>query len=451
MIDLSQIMVSVSGVRGKLQDGFDPNTIFQFARAFAASIEGDLVVIGRDSRPSGLFIESLLTGAILSTGKSVLSLGIVPTPTVKAVVQAKKAAAGVIVTASHNPLEWNAFKFVGKHGFFFSQIEIDRVLELLKSNHYPNVDPLASPKLERSYEDSKLHVDSVLSQIDVLAIRNKKFKVLIDAVNGAGSTLVPEFLELLGCDVFKINCTPDGIFPRPAEPTEEALVETSKDTQRLGVDIGFALDPDADRLVVLTPEKGAISEEYTVPLCLMSVLPNYVGKARVVLNESSSFLSDKVVNAYGGTVLRSKVGEANVVSMMIESKAMFGGEGNGGVIDPKINSFGRDTLSGIGHILNMMARENLSIDNLHDKLPTLHMKKTKFSREGAKVEEMFAKLQFKFTDGTISTQDGLRISWDYGWVHVRPSNTEPIVRIIAEADSEDRLNEILQKTEKALS
>jgi phosphomannomutase len=451
MIDLSKIMISVSGVRGKLQDGFDPNVIFQFSRAFAASVQGDLVVVGRDSRPSGVFIESILTGAILASGKNVLSLGIVPTPTVKAVVQAKKAGAGVIVTASHNPLEWNAFKFVGKQGFFYSQQEIDQVLLNLKNNSYPAVDPMSAPKWEQSYHETKLHLDSVLSRIDVLAIRNKKYKVLLDAVNGAGSSLVPEFLELLGCDVYKINCTPDGIFPRPPEPTEDALIETSREVKKLGVDIGFALDPDADRLVVLTPEKGAISEEYTVPLSLMAVIPEFVGKARVVLNESSSFLSDKVVNAYGGTVIRSKVGEANVVAQMIESKAMFGGEGNGGVIDPKINSFGRDSLAGIGHILNLMAKENLPIDAIHNKLPELFMKKTKFPREGAKVEDLFRKLESGFPDGTVSKLDGMRISWDYGWIHLRPSNTEPIVRIIAEAKSEEQLDELLLKTEKTLS
>lgn len=451
MENYSKLMISVSGVRGRIQDGFGPETILQFSRAFASSVSGDTVVVGRDSRPSGLFVESLLNAAILASGKNVLSLGIVPTPTVKAVVNAKSIGSGVIVTASHNPLEWNAFKFVGEHGFFFSQNEIDTVMEYVRKSNFPPAVYDSSVKIFPSHDLTKLHIDSILSRIDVLAIRKKKFRVAIDAVNGAGSILIPEFLELLGCEVYKIHCTPDGIFPRPAEPTEEALVETSDFVKNQDVNIGFAVDPDADRLVVLTPELGAISEEYTVPLSLLSVLKNYIGKPKVVVNESSSFISDKIVEAYGGVVIRSKVGEANVVQAMLDNKAMFGGEGNGGVIDPKINSYGRDSLAGIGHILNLMAMDSLTIDEIFAKLPKLYMKKTKFPVEGKSITDIYKKIQSEFSDGKVSELDGLRLSWDYGWIHVRPSNTEPIIRVIVEAVDADKLESILKKVEKALA
>lgn len=447
MEELSKLMISVSGVRGKIQDGFGPETILRFARAFAYSVSGDTVVVGRDSRPSGEFVESILNGAILASGKNVVSLGIVPTPTVKAIVNAKGLSAGVIVTASHNPMEWNAFKFVGKRGFFFSQEEIDQVMDLVKKNEFPKAVFDSSARVQQAYNLSKIHIDSILARIDVLAIRKKQYKVAIDAVNGAGSQLIPEFLEMLGCEVYRLHCTPDGQFPRPAEPTEEALVGTSAFVREQGVDIGFAVDPDADRLVVVTPEQGAISEEYTVPLCLLAVLKNFVGKPKVVVNESSSFLSDKIVEAYGGNLIRSKVGEANVVSAMLEHNAMFGGEGNGGVIDPKINSYGRDSLAGIGHILHLMATEDKSIDEIFGKLPKIYMQKTKFPVQGVPLDSIYAKLRAEFPTAKVSTIDGLRLSWDYGWVHIRPSNTEPIVRVIVEAMDLEKVQQLLAQVE----
>ncbi|MCC5814717.1 MAG: phosphoglucosamine mutase [Leptospira sp.] len=451
MDDFSQLMISVSGVRGLLHNGFDPETILRFSRAYASVIEGDRVVVGRDSRPSGVFIESLLNAALLATGKNVLSLGIVPTPTVKAVVNALELNSGVIVTASHNPLEWNAFKFVGKHGFFFSQKEIDALMDAVNRNSFSPVIYDREVSVKPSYDLTKLHIESVLSRVDVIAIRGKKFKVALDAVNGAGSILVPEFLELLGCEVYKLHCKPDGIFPRPPEPTESALVATGEFVRDQNVDIGFALDPDADRLVVLTPKKGALSEEYTLPLSLMSILKNHIGKPKVVVNESTSFINDRVVKAYGGTTIRSKVGEANVVESMIANKAVFGGEGNGGVIDPKINSYGRDSLAGIAHILNLMAMEDKSIDDLHDQLPGLFMTKTKFSRQGKSIDGIYESIKGLFPDGKVSLIDGLRIEWESGWIHARPSNTEPIIRIIAEATSQVELEEIIKKVETTIS
>jgi phosphomannomutase len=451
MDEFSKLMISVSGVRGKIQDGFGPDTILQFARAFAHSVSGESVVVGRDSRPSGAFVEALLNAAILASGKNVLSLGIAPTPTVKAVVQATKSQSGVVVTASHNPLEWNAFKFISHHGFFFNQSEIDSLLNLAQNGNFPPAVYDQSLSIKDANELTKLHTDSVLGRIDVLKIRKKNYKVLIDAVNGAGSTLIPQFLEMLGCEVYKLNCTPNGIFPRPPEPTEDALIEASKYIQDNQLDIGFALDPDADRLVVLTPKRGAISEEYSVPLSLLSVLKEYIGKPKVVVNESSSFLSDKITESFGGIVIRSKVGEANVVATMLENSAVFGGEGNGGVIDPKINSFGRDTLSGIGHVLHLMAREEKSIDEIMDRLPPIYMKKTKFLREGKSVESIYEKFRSGFAAPQESTQDGLRLIWQDAWLHIRPSNTEPIVRVIGEAESADRLESLLDQAQILLN
>lgn len=450
MEDFSKLMISVSGVRGKIQDGFDPETIFRFARAYASIVQGDRVVIGRDSRPSGVFIESLINAAVLASGKNVLSLGVVPTPTVKAVVNALGVDSGVIVTASHNPLEWNAFKFVGKNGLFFSQKEIDTLMDAIYKNEFPQAVYDREVEASSSYDLTKYHVESVLSRVDVLSIRKKKYKVAIDAVNGAGSILIPEFLEMLGCEVYKLHCKPDGIFPRPAEPTEEALVDTGAFVKEQGVDIGFAVDPDADRLVVLTPNRGALSEEYTVPLSLMAVLKNYIGKPKVVLNESSSFISDRVVNAYGGKVIRSKVGEANVVEAMMENNAMFGGEGNGGVIDPKINSYGRDSLAGIAHILNLMAMEDQPIDAIFSKLPELFMEKTKFPRQGKSLDKIYKSLEEAFPGAEVSRIDGLRLSWETGWIHARPSNTEPIIRIIAESVSKEGLDEILARAKTSV-
>ncbi|MCE9501039.1 MAG: phosphoglucosamine mutase [Leptospira sp.] len=446
-------MISVSGIRGTIPDGLDLNNIPIFAQAFSSIISNKQVVIGKDSRPSGLFIESILTGILLSHGKNVISLGIVPTPTVKAVVNATKSGGGVMISASHNPIEWNAFKFIGKNGLFFNQSEMNQLLENIKDNRFAA--PIYNPDskiIEDNEKYIRLHFESVLKRVDVPTIRKRKFKVFVDAVNGGGSIVIPAFLESLGCTVIRHNCAPDGKFPRPPEPTPKALLGSAKRMKSSGADIGFALDPDADRLVLISKKRGAISEELTLPLSIQSILTKKSGKSgKVIINLSSSFVTEDIIHPFGLKLLRSKVGEANVVEKMIREGAVFGGEGNGGVIDPKINSFGRDSLSGIAHVLNVLARERRDLDSVLDLMPEVFMEKMTLPAEGKSKTELFQKLKDNFNAKKLDETDGLRLEFDSSWIHVRSSNTEPIIRVIAEARTKNDLNRIVEKTKEILN
>ncbi|XDD50571.1 phosphoglucosamine mutase [Leptospira sp. WS92.C1] len=440
------LMVSVSGIRGIIPTGLSPEVIFDSLRAFGTWIEGAKIVIGRDSRPSGPYIENIALGLMQGMGKDILQLGIVPTPTVKAVVNLSKAGGGIMISASHNPIVWNAFKFVGPGGFFTGAADLEQILETIRNHSYRPIQYKPSSKIVSGKEWCERHIESVLKRVNVAAIRKKKYKVLVDAVNGAGSSLVPELLERLGCKPILLHCSPDGTFPRPPEPTPEALKQTSRKMKSSGADIGFALDPDADRLVVLTPKKGAISEEYTLPLSFLSLaLGKFPKKSSMIVNLSTSFINEFVAANYGVPVFRSKVGEANVVSEMLRQKSIFGGEGNGGVIDPAIASFGRDSLSGIAHILNVMAATGKKIDSILEALPAVHMQKTSFKIAGKNLQDIYSKFQGEFSNFSEETLDGLRLASEDSWIHIRPSNTEPIIRVIGEARTKKDLNSLLDR------
>jgi phosphomannomutase len=444
--DLSHLMISISGVRGKIQKGFGLPEALLFTESFATMMAGQTVVIGRDSRPSGPYFEHILSASLLASGSNVLTLGLVPTPTTKAVVKLAKAKGGIMISASHNPMEWNAFKFISKDGFFFNAKENETLVSILKAGKYR--EPLIHPKgyIESGEDYIDLHIKSVLARVNVTKIKKRKFTVFVDAVGGAGSYVIPDLLRQLGCKVIEHNCKPDGTFPRPPEPTPAALVSSEKAFKKSKADIGFALDPDADRLVLFTPKRGAISEELTLPLALRSALRSAKKGSKVIVNLSSSFLNEHVSQRYGMKVIRSKVGEANVVEEMLAEKAVFGGEGNGGVIDPKIPSFGRDTLSGIAHILNLMAEENKSIDEFVSELPDIWMEKQSFPlAKDTSLETLYEKFKSSFPKAEVSTKDGLWLSEGDRWIHIRPSNTEPIFRVIAESRTASDLKETLKR------
>ncbi|MDX1957361.1 MAG: phosphoglucosamine mutase [Leptospiraceae bacterium] len=442
-------MISVSGIRGKIPEGLDLESCLLYTESFVEVLKPKTIVLGRDSRPSGLFLEKFISGILLSKGIDVISIGVVPTPTLKAVVNATKSSGGIMISASHNPIVWNAFKLVGKNGFFFNEEQMKVLLKISSDKTFTL--PKHNPKsryTENKSEFLSLHYESVLKRVNVNKIKKKKFHVLVDAVNGGGSEVVPEFLEKLGCKVTKLYCDPTKVFPREPEPTPHSLKKTAKFLKQSKADIGFALDPDADRLVILTPERGCISEEYTFPLSLLSVLPGKTNSA--VINLSTSFVSRELLAKHNKRLLRSKVGEANVVSMMIENRSFFGGEGNGGVIDPEVNSFGRDSLSGIAHILNYLAINNTKIDRVLDGLPEIFMKKTSFPIKGKNLNELFQKFKDYYRHAIVDERDGLYLEFSDKWIHVRASNTEPIIRVIAEAKSNKQLSEIFSEIEGLL-
>ncbi len=443
-------MISVSGIRGKIPEGLNLENILLYTNSFIETLKPKAVVVGRDSRPSGEFIEHIVTGTLLSKGINVIQLGIVPTPTVKAVVNSIGASGGIMISASHNPIVWNAFKFIGKNGFFLNQTQLDALLKHSLSQKF--LAPKFLPKSKIIFEPQKyidLHLESVLSRVDVSKIRKRKFKVFLDAVNGGGSFVVPALLEKLGCKLIKVYCEPQKVFPREPEPTPSNLQKTYRLMKKTEAEIGFALDPDADRLVLLTPQRGCISEEYTLPLSLLSVISK-AKSTNMVINLSTSFVCKEILEKNGKNLIRSKVGEANVVSDMIKFKAFFGGEGNGGVIDPEVNSFGRDSLVGIAHILNLLALENTTIDKQLAQLPPIFMEKRTYSIKGKDLNTIYTKLKSRFPHAIFDMRDGLRIDLPDKWIHVRSSNTEPILRVIAESSSEGDLKVLFAHIEPIL-
>ncbi len=462
-VDAGELMVSVSGIRGTLPGGLRPDHLASFIQSFAA-IQGKTIVLGNDARPSGPAIRELILGILKLSGKDILDTGLAPTPTVKAALNQKKASAGIIVTASHNPIQWNGLKFLKKGGFFFGASE----LEAWKAALVQAVDTTVGPAKLGHYsqvDGASLHINSILKRIpNVNQIRKKKYRVVVDAVSGAGREAMPALLEALGCKVIRLNCEKSSGFPRPPEPTPAALKEFGKLCQKEKVAAGFALDPDADRLVPGTAIAGAINEEYTLPLSLMGYVQSLRSgpgkkedagrgkKGGVVVNLSSSLLTSLVAEEAGLKFARSPVGEANVVEQMLSTKAVFGGEGNGGVIDPALPSFGRDSLAGAAWILSAMAQFNISgLDGMLQNLPAIHMRKEKIEMKRPRIPEAFRKLKKSMGQrATVDERDGLWLGFPEGWVHLRASNTEPVVRLIVEGRNASDLETLYQAARKAL-
>lgn len=441
------LLISVSGIRGTIPAGLDPINTTAFAQALA-SVSGRRVVIGEDARPTGPALKQILTGTLLACGKEVIDVGLAPTPTVKAAV-ALHADAGVMISASHNPLQWNGFKLMQKGGFFFDAAMNAKWHAALESNK--NASPAVPYRklgtlTQRDAIDD--HIQAVLKQLPLLKkIRAQKYRVVVDGVAGAGREALPRLLEALGCRVVRLYCDPAPGFPRPPEPTPKALKEFGQLVQSKKAAVGFALDPDADRLVCGGPRTGAINEEYTLPLAFYGLMAGNkpaqaktrtAKRASVVLNLSTATLLDSVAAQFGVPVYRSAVGEANVVAEMRKRKSIFGGEGNGGVIHPDVPSYGRDTLIGAALILQAMAAHDLkSVEELLSEIPPLYMQKTKFDFERENLQAIFGRFRDGFESGVrVDERDGLHLSFPDGdWLHVRASNTEPILRVIAQASS----------------
>ena len=433
------LMKSVSGIRGIVGESLTPKLIHDVAVAFAAYTKGGLVIIGRDSRPTGEAILSETASILAQCGCDVIDIGIVPTPTVQVAVEEFNAAGGIVISASHNPIEWNAFKLINKTGTFLSEKEIAKFFELLeKPPRYVKWNGFGTIKKDNSA--NALHIARVLSVIDTKVIKKRKFKVVLDSVNGAGSLITQDFLARLGCKVIPLYCEMNGLFPRGAEPLSENLTALCEAVKKHNADIGFAQDPDADRLAIVDNTGHAIGEENTIALVTEHFFSRKSGKA--IINLSTTKSIEDIAARHGSTVQRAKVGEINVVDVMRKTGADIGGEGNGGVISPEIH-LGRDSLAGIAYILSMMAKRGQSVKQILDTLPSYIMKKGKVTI-GAKTKsaEKLNIIKKQYANEKTSTLDGLRIEFVHeprfagGWVHLRSSNTEPIFRIITEGKDE---------------
>jgi phosphomannomutase len=443
-------MAGISGVRGVVGESLTPDIVLKYSSAFGTMCKSGKVVLGRDSRISGEMIRSAVVSGLLSTGCEVVDLGICATPTVEIAVEKLKAQGGMIVTASHNPIQWNALKFVGADGIFLDEKESKKLSELVKNNknEYKTWSKLGKISFDHSW--NKKHVDKILRLgcINGRKIRNRRFRVVLDCCNGAGGVISPLLLKALGCEVIELNCKVDGNFAHDPEPIPQNLVSLCNAVKKKQADIGFANDPDVDRLAIVSEEGVPLGEEATLALAVKFILsqkPN----SRVVANISTSRMIDDIAEEFNSKVYRTKVGEAHVARQLKRVKGAIGGEGNGGVILPELH-YGRDALAGMALMLQYLAESKESITRLFSELPDYFMVKRKTKLTGG-FSRNLAKLKRRYSGGKINTLDGVRIDFKDSWLHIRESNTEPVVRAIAEAKSKREASKLAADGLKALS
>jgi phosphomannomutase len=445
------LMVSVSGVRGRVGEALSPEIVARFAAGFGAwaigrrkAGEARTVVVGRDSRVSGPLFHRVVLSALESVGADVIDLGLTTTPTCQLAVEHHHAAGGLMLSASHNPIEWNALKFVGPSGTFLEKAEGDEMRAAME-RHIPYTTWDRFGHVQSDFDAAARHVDQILALpfLNVDLIRGRRFHVALDAVRGAGAVIMPMLLERLGCSVRAINLEPDGRFPRPPEPVAENLGELEALVRDSGADVGFAVDPDVDRLALVSEDGRAIGEDYTLALAARAVLKHRKGP--VVTNLSTSRVVEDVAAAAGVPCLLAPVGEVNVAVKMREAGAVIGGEGNGGVILPELH-LGRDAPLGAALLLQLLVEEGRSLSAIVADQPRYVIVKDKLDRPPVPLDSVYQALRGAFPEASPDTQDGLRLSWPDRWVHVRPSGTEPIVRVIAEAPSLDEAMELVAQS-----
>lgn len=440
-------MVSVSGIRGKVGEALTPDVVDRYAAGFAAwSLARSTsreIVVARDSRVSGPMFHRVVLAALQSVGATVVDLDMAPTPTVQMAVEERHAAGGLAITASHNPIEWNALKFIGASGLFLDPEE-STAMRAFVARGYKRVTWEKLGVVSREDRAILSHVERILklSVIDVEAIRARHFRVALDCCHGAGSTVFPQLLEALGCTVEAINMVPDGLFHRPPEPVPENLGELGELVSRTKSVIGLATDPDVDRLALVDETGRAIGEDYTLALATRVVLRRRRGP--VVVNLSTSRIVDDMAAEFGSSVIRAPVGEVNVAVRMRDEGAVVGGEGNGGVILPELH-LGRDAPLAAALILQLLVDESKSLSAIVARFPQYRIVKDKLDRPDGSLDPVYESLRAAFPDAEVDGQDGLRLSWPDRWVHVRPSGTEPIVRVIAEAPTEDDARELIAR------
>ena len=449
------LIKSISGIRGTIGGSVGTNLTpidtVKFAAAYGTWIKQQRtkdhyrVVVGRDARISGAMVQNLVMNTLIGLGIDVIDLGLSTTPTVEIAVPLEKADGGIILTASHNPKQWNALKLLDQNGEFLNAEHSQRVLDIAEADamEFAAVDDLGTLTENQAYFD--IHIDEVLDLefVNVKAISDCKFKVVVDAVNSTGGIAIPLLLERLGVEAVKLHCEPNGQFPHNPEPLKQHLTDLSEKVISSHADFGIAVDPDVDRLAFMDEKGVMFGEEYTLVACADYILSQRPGNT--VSNLSSTRALRDVTEKYGGTYTASAVGEVNVVNAMKANNAVIGGEGNGGIIYPE-SHYGRDALVGVALFLSLLAERKIAVSALRASYPSYFMSKKKIDlNPSIDVDAVLAGMEAKYAHEQISTIDGVKIDFPTEWVHLRKSNTEPIIRIYTEAPSQEKADVLADK------
>lgn len=447
------LIKSISGIRGtiggEVGNALTPLDIVRFTASYAAFIRkehrsSNTIIIGRDARISGEMVSNIVSGTLMGCGFDVLDVGLSTTPTIEVAVQLHKSAGGIILTASHNPKQWNALKLLNAKGEFLSAADGENILALAENDDFKftEVDDLGSYTFDDSFNEKHIEEVLKLDLVDVALVKSARFKVVVDAVNSTGGFMVPNLLKKMGVECVKLFCEPNGQFPHNPEPLPENLTEISKLVVSERADFGIVVDPDVDRLALVCEDGSMFGEEYTLVTVADFVLSKTPGNT--VSNLSSTRALSDITNKHKGSYEASAVGEVNVVEKMKATNAVIGGEGNGGVIYPEMH-YGRDSLIGIALFLTQLAERKISARTLRDSYPNYFISKNKMKlTPEIDLNFIFTALKEKFKHEKITIIDGLKIDFKEGWVHLRKSNTEPIIRIYSESKGEDKANALAE-------
>lgn len=453
-----ELIISVSGVRGIVGENLTPSIAADYGSAFGTFVAdtctgeagGLSVCIGMDSRPSGPMLCAAAAAGLMSVGIDVIQLGVVTTPGVSVMVTHRKCAGGVIITASHNPIRYNGIKLLLGNGMAPPGEVAEQIKQRFLDKKFTFADSVGCGKVTSQADTDDVHVDKVLRIVDRERIAEKKISVVLDSVNGAGGAVTRKLLAKLGCEVYAVNQEPNGLFAHGPEPVAENLGGLCELVKEKDAAVGFAQDPDADRLAVVDENGTYIGEEYTLALAAKYIFSKRTGRAAT--NLSTSRMIDDVAQKTGNKVIRTPVGEANVAAAMLENDCIIGGEGNGGVIDLRVSGV-RDSLVAIALVLQLMAETGKSISQLAGDIGSYYMKKDKFPADKAQADSILAGAKQLFAEARLDTSDGCRFDFDRGWLHLRASNTEPVVRVIAEANdrqtAEKYIDAVMNLREKA--
>ena len=449
------LIKSISGIRGTVGgavgENLTPIDVVKFTTAYVRFMSEKnggkrlMIVVGRDARISGQMVDNLIEGTLLGCGADVINVGLCTTPGTEMAVICNKANGGIIITASHNPKQWNALKLLNERGEFLNDAEGKRVLALAEDESYlyPEIDSIGRVLSREPFNDEHIRRVLALPLVDVEAVKARKFKVVVDAVNSVGGVVIPKLLRELGCEVVELNCEPTGYFAHNPEPLPENLTEISQVIVREGADLGVVVDPDVDRLAFVSEDGSMFVEEYTLVAVADYILSHV--KGNTVSNLSSSRALRDVTERHGGEYSASAVGEVNVVAKMKEVGAVIGGEGNGGVIYPELH-YGRDALVGVALFLTFLAQKNMKMTELRKTYPAYFASKNKIQLTPAiDVDKVLREIKTRYAGEKVNDIDGVKIDFAESWVHLRKSNTEPIIRIYTEAKSMDEADALARR------